>query len=224
MKTALNSIVIPRVLMAGCACLALTACGGGHVQNPQMNSSIRQMNVPQGSSDVMALERAFKANPQNQTVAANYAYVLRKEGQTEEAIAVLKPLAGQKEASVDVLNEYASVLLTEGDYKKAEKVARKAVGTDNTNGESYHLLGIALDAQAFHPQAEKAFRRALKLWQGDPVPVMNNLALNLTAQGYLDEAAELLREARKLDPERREIERNLRIVNTLREASVKKPE
>jgi Flp pilus assembly protein TadD len=58
------------------------------------------------------------------------------------------------------------------------------------------------------------------MWKGDPVPVMNNLALNLAAQGETDKALEMLYAAKKKDPDRIEIERNIRIIRTLNEPAV----
>ncbi len=46
---------------------------------------------------------------------------------------------------------------------------------------------------------------------------MNNLALNLATQGFIDEAIEVLERAKALSPDRIEIERNLRIIRTLNE-------
>ena len=46
---------------------------------------------------------------------------------------------------------------------------------------------------------------------------MNNLALNLATQGFVDEAIEILERAQKISPDRIELERNLRIIRTLNE-------
>ena len=89
---------------------------------------------------------------------------------------------------------------------------------DSNDARAYHYLGIALDAQGKHPEAEKAFRKGLDMWQGDPTPIMNNLALNLSSQGYLDEASEILEKARAVSPNRLEVERNLRIITALRQS------
>jgi len=70
-----------------------------------------------------------------------------------------------------------------------------------------------------HEEAERAFRKALDLWEGDPTSIMNNLALNLASQGHLDEAAEILQKARDVSPNRTEIERNLRIVTALQQSN-----
>ena len=70
-----------------------------------------------------------------------------------------------------------------------------------------------------YKESETAFRRSLDLWTGeDKVPVMNNLALNLAAQGATDQALTILYQAQKLQPDKKEIERNIRIIRTLSES------
>jgi Flp pilus assembly protein TadD len=80
-------------------------------------------------------------------------------------------------------------------------------------------MGTALDAQGRHQDAEVAFREGVDNWQGDPAPILNNLALNLASQGRLEQSLEILRKAKKISPHRIEIERNLRIISTLQETA-----
>jgi Flp pilus assembly protein TadD len=69
-----------------------------------------------------------------------------------------------------------------------------------------------------HPEAERAYRKGLEIWEGDPIPIMNNLALNLASQNNLKEAYEILKKAKSIAPNRIEVERNLRIVSALVES------
>jgi Flp pilus assembly protein TadD len=48
---------------------------------------------------------------------------------------------------------------------------------------------------------------------------MNNLALNLASQDFLDEAVAILEKAQTIAPDRIEVERNLRIVRTLQQSA-----
>ena len=108
-------------------------------------------------------------------------------------------------------------------FAGSETAARKAIKADNNNYRAWHILGIALDAEQKHPEAQTAFEKALSMWKGDAVPVMNNLALNLAAQGQTDKALEMLYAAKKKDPSRVEIERNIRIIRTLNEPAAYTP-
>ena len=136
---------------------------------------------------------------------------------------ILEPFIKDPNAPVALKLEYSAIQLEAGRYEVAERTARDVIKQDPTSGFAYHVLGTALDAQGLHQSSEEAFRKALDNWTGDPVPVMNNLALSLTAQEKLEEAHEILLQAKEADPTRLEIERNLRIVNALRETVAYKP-
>jgi Flp pilus assembly protein TadD len=161
------------------------------------------------------LEEAYKRKA-NEKNALAYASALRHAGYHKRAALILRPFAeDQKNDNLDVLLEYASTLAAMGDYVETEQVARNAVILAPESGRAYHVLGIALDAQGHHDQARVAFDKGLDRWQGDPSPILNNIGLNLAALGFIDEAIDTLRRALDTAPDRREIERNLRIVSAL---------
>lgn len=162
-------------------------------------------------------ESAYKSNPKDAYIAARYAKALRENNNLNRARTVIEPFLKAKNIPTLVPTENAAQLLEVGKFAQAESAARKATAIDNKNFRAYHMLGIALDAQQKHEDAEKAFRKSLEIWQGDRIPVMNNLALNLAAQGYTDQALDLLYQAQKLDSGRKEVERNIRIIRTLNE-------
>ncbi len=165
------------------------------------------------------LEKIYKRNSADPVTATNYAAALRGAEYLNQAALVLQPFANDKKAPAAAKTEYAAVQLALGNNKEAEEYAQKAVVQDQSDFRAYHYLGIALDAQGMHKEAERAFRKALGMWQGDPIPVMNNLALNLASQDFLDEAAAILEKAQGIAPDRIEVERNLRIVRTLQQSA-----
>ncbi len=169
---------------------------------------------------VSYLEKIYKRNSDDPIAAANYAGALREGDYINRAAVVLAPFADDPNAPAITKTEYAAVQLALGNYESAEKYAQKAVLLNEQDGRAYHYLGIALDAQGSHKQAERAFRKGLDNWHGDPTSIMNNLALNLTSQEYLDEAIEILKKAQAVSPNKVEIERNIRIVTALQETKV----
>ena len=163
------------------------------------------------------LERMYKRDAGNADTALRYATALQDAGRSNRSLMVLTPFVqgGKADNNAPLLVEYASVEASIGSYDLAADSARKATASEPKNGLAWHILGIALDAKGSHPEAEDAFRKALQNWQGDPSPVLNNLGLNLAAQGFIDEAVDTLKKAVALAPGRPEIERNLRIVLAL---------
>lgn len=188
----------------------------------QIAAAIRRAEAKSGTSkSISTLEKRYKRNTGSEIDATKYAHALRKNDFLPEAAAVIEPFASEETASAATKTELALILLAQGQHKRAEKTAQQAVLADETYDRGYHTLGIALDTQGMHEEAERAFRKGLELWQGDPTTIMNNLALNLAAQNHLEEASEILQKAQILAPERMEIERNLRIVTALQQSRSK---
>lgn len=164
------------------------------------------------------IESKFLQNREDFTLAARYGKALREAGKNKEAKSILSPLSENKEVGTLVNSELSALYMADGDFTKAEFAARKAIKQDGANYRAWRNLGNALDAQEKYVEGEAAFRRSMDIWTGsDKVPVMNNLALNLAAQGYTDQALTLLYQAQKMSPDRIEIERNIRIIRTLSE-------
>jgi Flp pilus assembly protein TadD len=207
-------------------CLALSACQTtgktpGKTTSDKIATAVDRAKAAAGQEPkpLSVAERAYKKAPQDELTATDYARALREEGMLDKAAMILQPFAEGKKPLSYTLSEYAAIHLAQGDSKKAEEWAQKAILKDETNFRAFHNLGLALETQAKHEEAERAFRKGLDLWQGNPTTIMNNLALNLAAQGYMDESVEILRKAQTISPDRKEIERNLRIVTALQQAA-----
>lgn len=213
------------------ASMALSACqttgttpSAKETREQQIDSALERATAKAversgGTQSPDALEKDYKNNAEDAQGAIKYAKSLREDDQLNRAAMVLEPFASDAASPAAAKTEYAAILLAQGNYESAEEYGKKAVMQDDQDHEAYHYLGIALDAQGKHPEAERAFRKALDHWEGDPTTVMNNLALNLAAQEYLDEAIEILYKAKAISPNRIEVERNLRIVMALQQSS-----
>lgn len=175
------------------------------------------------SQSLTYLEKLYKRNSSDPQAAISYAAALREAEYYNQASLILAPFANDKKSPAAAKTEFAALQLALGNNKQAEQYAQKAVLQDPQDYRAYQYLGIALDAQGMHKEAERAFRKGLDLWQGDPIPIMNNLALNLASQEYLDEAVAILEKAKSLAPDRIEVERNLRIVKTLLQSAKHAP-
>lgn len=213
LRLLINTMMVGSALMLA-ACQTTGSTGAGATADPV--DAALQRGTTSGPESLSSIERLYKQDSNNPNLAVRYARALRENGRMTRAAMVLNPLIeNPKTKTVGVITEFAAVQASMGNYEAAEKHARAAVVQDQNSAEAYHVLGIALDAQGFNKQAEVAFRKALDNWSGDPSPVLNNLGLNLAAQGFLDESISTLRRAAALAPNKTEIERNLRIVQAL---------
>ncbi len=211
--------------------LALAACGtttDPNRSNPSdaarvdsiLERAAREAKASGNKAEtVVLLAQVHERNPKDAAVATSYGQALREDEQFNLARQVLLPFSEGKNAYPDAVTELSMVELALGQYKEAELTARRAVELDPKSGRAYLALGTALDAQNYHEQAEIAFRRGLDQWKGDPAPMMNNLALNLASQNKLDQAIDMLKKAQEISPGRMELERNLRIISTLKEGA-----
>lgn len=217
----LNTLMVSTALMlAACQTTGSTGAGTVNASKDPIDAALQRAssegNTVSAPESLASIERLYKQDSTNPDLAVRYARALRDNGRMTRAAMVLNPLIeNQKTKTTAVITEYAAVQASMGNYEIAEKNARAAIMKDSNSAQAYHVLGIALDAQGFSKQAEVAFRKALDNWSGDPSPVLNNLGLNLAAQGFLDESISTLRRAAALSPNKLEIERNLRIVQAL---------
>ncbi len=223
MKLTLMALLASSSLMLA-ACQTAGTAKPGNTQLDQALERAADASQAQGQESLPLLEKLYKRNPDDANIAIRYSRALRDANRLTRASIIIAPFAkNERKPNVAAKTEYAAVQVALGNYEVAQEFASKAVVMDEGNYQAYHILGIALDAQGDHKQAENAFRKALNIWQGDPTPVLNNLGLNLASQGFLDEAAEVLRRALETSPNRAEVERNIRIVNALRESGGRAP-
>lgn len=233
MLTSATRIRLMTVILMGVSALSLAACQttGGQPSSAatQIDTALQNAaNQAEASGNpresLSIVEKLYKRNPNDVAIAVRYARALRQADRLSRASIVISPFAkDERKPNAAARTEFSAIQASLGNYAVAEEYARKSLAMNDDSAETWHMLGIALDAQGEHPEAETAFRKALELSQGDPTPILNNLGLNLAAQGFLDEAADVLRKAMATSPNREEIERNLRIVSALRESGGRAP-
>lgn len=176
-------------------------------------------------------EKLYMANRGDAGHALNYAQLLRRAGRGDEALRVLTPFIKTAQSRKDTIspllvNEYAAALIERGRLTDAQKILDIVLTDDSaaaSHADAMNLLGVALDAQGRHKEAETMFRLALDGWNGNPTTVMNNLALCLANQARFDDALTTLRQALVMAPDKQEIARNIQIIQELRDNVVQQP-
>lgn len=223
MFTPRSAQTLRLVLLSAAAVTVLAACqttaqDDARLRSDRIDAAMARAAGESGNTqteNLINLEREYKRNSDNADIATRYGRALREANRLQRAAVVLTPFADDGKKFPQAKIEYAATLAAMGSYEDAESYARDAIALRNESGQAYHILGVALEAQGLHKPAEAAFRNALEFWEGNPAPVLNNLGLNLAAQGYIDQSLETLRQALAIAPDRNEIERNIRIVSAL---------
>ncbi len=218
-KFTLTLMASSALLLSACATTGSPTNGGDRIDAALEKAANDASTQGKSSESLTLLEGRYKRNSSSPEAAIAYGRALRENEYLNRAAVVLQPFAADPQGPIEAKNEFGAVQLALGNYAEAEEYSKQVILAQPENYKAYHQLGIALDAQGMHPEAERAFRKGLDTWQGDPTPIMNNLALNLATQNFVDEAIEILEKARTISPGREEIERNLRIITTLKEGN-----
>lgn len=210
---------------------AVNSLTGMHDETVSRLSTEANNAVAEGKTNeaLVSYSKLYKSNRRNEDVALNYAQLLRKTGKPKEALKILSRFVTDADDEIRakakpiLLNEYAAANIETGNYSRAEEALNKVL--EDENADSFHpdadnLLGLVLDAQNKHKEAEEYYRQALDSWKGDRSAVMNNLGLCLASQGRFDESLTTLRQALILAPHNEEIARNVEMVTKLRNAVV----
>ena len=213
---------IKTLLLCASAVSLLAACSSTSSQmshnasGNRIDAALERVATQSSHQDSLPfLETIYKRNHSDAMAALNYAQALRLSGDSRRASMILTPFALKKNSSDAVKTEYAAIQLMSGNYISASKYAQKAIDQNDDNAEAFHYLGVAQDALGLHEEAELALREALENWNDNPLPVLNNLALNLATQQRVNEAMEVISQAATLAPHRADVQNNVKIIEKL---------
>jgi tetratricopeptide (TPR) repeat protein len=141
--------------------------------------------------------------PNDPSIKARQALLLGENGQTDEAVKILRTELNNTEADRDVYLDIAQVYERSRRYKDAEEAALAAEaqpGQPRDNETVWFLLGAIYERQKLYNRAEDEFKKALSI---DPhnAPVLNYYGYMLGDLGQrLDDAESLVQRALKEDP------------------------
>lgn len=148
-------------------------------------------------------KEAVAKYPKDAAMQSREASLLGENGQTDEAVKMLRSQLTNSEADRETYLNIAQVYERSKRYKEAEEAARMAEalpGQPRENGMVWFLLGAIYEKQKFYDRAEEQFKKALAV---DPnnATVLNYYGYMLGDLGQrLDEAEMLVKGALKEEP------------------------
>lgn len=148
-------------------------------------------------------KEALAKYPSDPGLRTSNALLLGENGQTDEAVKILRSQLTKTEGDRDIYLNIAQVYERGRRYKEAEAVALTAEaipGQPRDNEMVWFLLGAIYERQKFYDRAEVEFKKALAV---DPknAPVLNYYGYMLGDLGIrLDEAEALVQRALKEEP------------------------
>jgi Flp pilus assembly protein TadD len=141
--------------------------------------------------------------PSDPGLRTSNALLLGENGQTDEAVKVLRSQLTRSEADRDIYLNIAQVYERGRRYKEAEEagqVAEAIPGQPRDNEMVWFLLGAIYERQKFYDRAETEFKKALDVNPRN-APVLNYYGYMLGDLGIrLDEAEALVQRALKEEP------------------------
>lgn len=132
--------------------------------------------------------------------AVRRAHELFKQGQTREALALLRPLLQRKEVDADAAALAAACLGSEGKYEEAARVDRILCDSQPKNPQGWHSLGFDLLNAGDLAGALKAYAHAIEL-EPNRASAHYNVARIRARMGDKSKAIEAFLKAVDLQPD-----------------------
>jgi tetratricopeptide (TPR) repeat protein len=152
---------------------------------------------------LQAGKEAMAKYPADPAIRAGQALLLGENGQTEEAVKILRAQLHGNEGDREIYMNIAQVYERGRRYKEAEEAARAAEvlpGQPRDNEMVWFLLGAVYERQKFFDKAEEQFKKVLAV-NPKNAPVLNYYGYMLGDLGIrLDEAEALVHRALKEEP------------------------
>jgi tetratricopeptide (TPR) repeat protein len=152
---------------------------------------------------LQAGKEALAKYPSDPGLRTSNALLLGENGQTDEAVKVLRSQLTKTEADRDIYLNIAQVYERGRRYQEAEEAARTAEaipGQPRDNEMVWFLLGAIYERQKFYDRAEEEFKKTLAVNPRNG-PVLNYYGYMLGDLGIrLDEAEALVQRALKEEP------------------------
>ena len=148
-------------------------------------------------------KEAVAKYPNDPAIKASEALLLGENGQTDDAVKILRGQLAHNESDRETLLNIAQVYERGRRYKEAEEAARTAEalpGTPRDNEMVWFLLGAIFERQKLFDKAEVEFKKVLDV-NSHSGPVLNYYGYMLGDLGIrLDEAQALVQRALKEEP------------------------
>jgi tetratricopeptide (TPR) repeat protein len=148
-------------------------------------------------------KESYTKYPSDPSIKASYALLLGENGQTDDAVKMLRPQLNGTPADRDTYLNIAQIYERGRRYREAEEAARAAeaiAGQPRDNEMTWFLLGAIYERQKLFDKAEAEFKKVLAI---DPknAPVLNYYGYMLGDLGIrLDEAQSMVQRALNEEP------------------------
>jgi Flp pilus assembly protein TadD len=136
------------------------------------------------------------------------AYTLLQTNQPMEATRLIRRMIDLKPDEVEPYCMLGRAYVDLQQLDSAERALRVALKKDDTSAEAHSLMGVLLDTQGRHAEAQAQHRRSIELAPKDAA-YRNNIGFSLYLQGRYTRAIRAYKAALELDMAARRVHNNL---------------
>ncbi len=178
-----------------CAGLALVAAAcTGLDPNPKGDNyemSVKEADEARRAGNLDAAiplyGRALQANPQGVEAKLGLGQSYLSIGASEEAAAQFRDVLAKRESNMVARRGLAAAMIGMGQPTLAEEQLALVLQADSSDYRALNVLGVALDMQGRHAEAQANYRKAIQL-APDYLPTRSNFGLSLAITGPPQEA------------------------------------
>lgn len=179
--------------------LFLTACGvdftASTASGDSYQAAVRQADEARGSGDLQTAialyGRALQADPEGVEAKLGLGETYLSIGAPEEAAAQFRDVLAQRSGNAVARRGLAAALIGMNQPELAEQQLDTALQADARDYRALNALGVALDMQGRHAEAQVRYRRGIEL-APDSISLRSNLGLSLAISGEAGPAIALL--------------------------------
>lgn len=196
-------------LVAGCAAgTSRETTGSIKKSSGQRIDSMTQTQLNSAAQD---LGYAYTKDTKNRDTALRYANVLQMQGNSDQALAVMRKLVIDHPADRAVLAAYGKALASAGELEPALDAVRRAQTPEYPDWKLVSAEAAILDQLGQTDPARELYRKALDLKPNEP-SVLSNLGMSYVLGGDLRTAETYLRNASEQAGADSRVRQNLALV------------
>lgn len=190
-KLGVLRLQLARIVVAGLA-LLLAACDPPDITHgDDFQASLREADAARVAGNIDAAiplyDRALQADPQSSEAKLGLGQALLTIGAAEEAAAQFRDVLARHSDNSAARRGLASALITMGQPTLAEQQIDEALRANANDYRALNLLGVLLDMQGRHAEAQANYRRGLDLMPDDS-GLRSNYGLSLAITGQAQAA------------------------------------
>lgn len=204
------TLALAALLLAGAAGCANSKMTTGSISKSS-GKPVEAMSAGELRTAADSLGDAYTRNTEDKAVALRYASVLQMNGNSEQALAVMRKLAITHPKDRDVLAAYGKALASAGQLEPALDAVRRAQTPEYPDWKLASAEGAILDQMGKQGEARAQYRKALDLKPGEP-SVLSNLGMSYVLEGDLPTAETYLRQATQSRGADSRVRQNLALV------------